>query len=681
MLVLCFFLAGEAQKRDSIKNIWEDVTKPDSVRLKALYTLGWSYIFETPDSSISIGLQLLDFAEKRNNKKFQAQATKMLNKAHYFKGNLPVALEYTFKNLKVNEEIGDKRGIADAYNMFGNIHHMQGESEKALEFHRKSLKIKQEINYREGIAGTYNNMGNVYLQDNQPEAALDNFLKGLKVFEDLGQAHNIAGANINIAEVYLSMGNTGKALEHYEVCRKIAEEIREYHLLSNVMAGLGNAYIKLGNLPKAKSYCEKGLKLAEDLNVLGQKEANCDCLYKVYAGLGDYKKAYFYHTNYVKFRDSLKNEDKTREITSRMFQFNYEKKAAADSVRNADLQKVKDAEQQSQLKQEATQRYALYVILGLVFLFALIMFNRFKLTQKQKKVIEEQKSEVESQKHIIEEKNKEVMDSIHYAKRIQQTLLAGDSLLKGHLPEYFIFFQPKDIVSGDFYWATSVAREVQSVKFKVPSGASSELQTPNSELFYLAVCDSTGHGVPGAFMSLLNISFLNEAVNEKSLVLPNEILQHVRKRLIESLSSDNTDQGSKDGMDCALLCFERVGEKTLLHFTCANNPIVFLRDKKIIDFPFDRMPVGKSPKEDQPFKLNSMELQKGDIIYAFTDGYSDQFGGSKGKKFKYKKLIETLQLHAEKSMAEQKEILATTFNEWKGNLEQLDDVCVVGIRV
>ncbi|MCE3225562.1 MAG: protein serine/threonine phosphatase [Bacteroidetes bacterium] len=682
-LALFCFAQTKAQNRDSIRNVSNDLTQPDTMRLKAMYKLAWSYIFEIPDSSLAISEKLYSFALECNSKKYQAQALKIITKALYFKGNFPLALEYTFKNLKVNEEIKDKRGIADSYNMLGNINHMQGESEKALEFHRKSLKIKQEINYREGIAGTYNNIGNVYLQDGKKEEALDNFLKGLKVFEELGQPHNIAGANINIAEVYASMGNTEKAMEHYTITKKIAEEIKENNLMSNVLAGIGLIYLKQGDLNKAKSFCEEGYKMASEMNVLGQIEANCDCLYKVYSQLGDFRKAFQYHQEFIASRDSLRNEDRSREITSKMFQFTYEKKAAADSVRNADLQKVKDTQQQAELKQEATQRYALYVILVLVGIFAVFMFNRFKFSQKQNKIIESQKAEVENQKHIIEEKNKEVMDSIHYAKRIQQTLLAGDVMLKSNLAEYFIFFQPKDIVSGDFYWSTVVQSSLNNLKIDRSDPATLNNFKPslNHEHFYFAVCDSTGHGVPGAFMSLLNISFLNEAINEKILRQPNDILDHVRKRLIESLHSDNNDQGSKDGMDCSLLCFEKEGNKTMLHFSCANNPLIFIRDGKLIDFSFDRMSVGQSPKEDQPFTMNSIELQKGDVIYAFTDGYSDQFGGAKGKKFKYKKLVETLQANASLNMQQQKEIFASTFNEWKGNLEQLDDVLLVGIKV
>jgi len=265
-------------------------------------------------------------------------------------------------------------------------------------------------------------------------------------------------------------------------------------------------------------------------------------------------------------------------------------------------------------------------------------------------------AEVVQQKDIIEHKQKEILDSIQYAKRIQYTILAHDEFLKKHLPEHFVFFKPKDIVSGDFYWATAPAY--------FPKG---------KEKFFLAACDSTGHGVPGAFMSLLNISFLNEAINEKKIAEPNEVLNHVRKRLISSVSKD----GAQDGMDGILVCFDK-GKSTLTYAAAHNRPIL-IRNNEIIEHKADKMPIGVGVRNDS-FALYSIEVKEGDSLYLYTDGYADQFGGEKGKKFKYKNLNELLLNNCQKPLAEQKEILDRTFEKWKGELEQIDDVCVIGLR-
>lgn len=261
-----------------------------------------------------------------------------------------------------------------------------------------------------------------------------------------------------------------------------------------------------------------------------------------------------------------------------------------------------------------------------------------------------------TQRKQIEVRNKEILDSIQYAKRIQYTLLANREILERHLPEHFILFRPKDVVSGDFYWAASV-----------------------EDRFYLAICDSTGHGVPGAFMSLLNISFLNEAVNERRIREPDAILNYVRVRLKEALKGENTEESRKDGMDGVLLCFSE-GKKEL-SFACAQSPMILIRKGAVTRFPADRMPVGTSPLDTVPFTRQSMTPQAGDMIYLFTDGYADQFGGEKGKKYRVKNLLERLTHLTDKPMEEQRRLLEEDIERWRGDLDQVDDICVAGIRL
>jgi serine phosphatase RsbU (regulator of sigma subunit) len=256
----------------------------------------------------------------------------------------------------------------------------------------------------------------------------------------------------------------------------------------------------------------------------------------------------------------------------------------------------------------------------------------------------------------IEEKNKEILDSINYAQRIQHALLASESMLKKNLPEHFVLFNPKDIVSGDFYWACEAHNK-----------------------FYFVIADSTGHGVPGAFMSLLNISFLNEAINEKGIQKTNEILAHVRQRLIASLAIEGVTEGGNDGMDCILMALDT--KKNKLEVSCAHNPLVIIRGQELIEIAADKIPVGKSVKNEMPFTLHTIELVKNDILFAFTDGFADQFGGPKGKKLKYKQLCETLISNKDLSMQKQRENLLNLFTGWKGNLEQVDDVLIAGIKI
>jgi len=313
-------------------------------------------------------------------------------------------------------------------------------------------------------------------------------------------------------------------------------------------------------------------------------------------------------------------------------------------------------------------------VLLLVGVFAFFIFQRLRITKKQKLVIEEQKAVVEEQKaeveeaHVeLEEKNREVMDSINYAKRIQDALLATEEHQSKHLPEHFILFEPKDVVSGDFYWALE-----------------------KQDHLYLTSADCTGHGVPGAFMSMLGIAFLNEINAHDKLLNPAEILDQLRDRIIKELGQDGGE--SKDGMDMSLI---RLNLKTKeLEWAGANNPLYHIKeldgkqtDKDVqnethyiqIISP-DKQPIAQY-LDKKPFTNHSIKLNKGDGIVLFTDGFADQFGGSKGKKLMYKPFRRILLENMDKPMKTQKEVLTQVFKDWKGEVEQVDDVCVIGVRV
>ncbi len=264
--------------------------------------------------------------------------------------------------------------------------------------------------------------------------------------------------------------------------------------------------------------------------------------------------------------------------------------------------------------------------------------------------------EINFQRLELEEKNKDITDSIHYAKRIQKALMASDGILKKNLAEYFLMYKPKDIVSGDFYWAE-----------QKDSG------------FMLAVCDCTGHGVPGAFMSLLNITILNETVNEKKICSPDLIFNQVREDIVKVLNPEGREEEQTDGMDAVLCCFDF--NKLKLDFACANNPLWIVRKDSIIEFKPDKMPVGMHFGKKTDFTLKSVDLQKGDVVYLFTDGFADQFGGLKGKKFKYSQFKELLLSIYSRPMHEQQSIIQQKLEVWKGGLEQVDDILVMGIRI
>ena len=286
--------------------------------------------------------------------------------------------------------------------------------------------------------------------------------------------------------------------------------------------------------------------------------------------------------------------------------------------------------------------------------------EKVKLLWDQSIAIHKEKERINRLKEEVEEKHQEIIDSVNYAKRIQRALLASNKLLNENLNNYFLFFQPRDIVSGDFYWASS--KKIETTK-----------------KFYLAVCDSTGHGVPGAIMSILNISCLNEAVNKDDLNLPHQLLDQTRAKIMEHMANDGSEEGGKDGMDAVLACFDFENNK--LEFAAANNPLWLIRNNELIEYKPDKMAVGKPMGEIAPFTLQQIELQKNDLIIMITDGFPDQFGGPKGKKFMSKNLKDLLVSLSNKPMPEIKDSLKKSLEEWRGNLEQVDDVLVFGVRV
>ena len=299
------------------------------------------------------------------------------------------------------------------------------------------------------------------------------------------------------------------------------------------------------------------------------------------------------------------------------------------------------------------------------------------IADSQRVISEELREISEQQKHIVEKKQKEIVDSITYAKRIQTALLTSDEYIKSNLPaDHFILFKPKDIVSGDFYWALSIAR--------IPGWdmGTNTIKLSNSRIqkntFYIVTADCTGHGVPGAFMSMLNISFLNENIVDHGIRLPHDILNAQRKEIINALNPIGSTEESKDGMDCVLCVYDF--DKMLLHFAGANNPLWLVRNGELKEYKADKMPVGKYTDAPPSFTLQTIELQKDDIIYTSTDGFADQFGTTGKKLMKKKFKEELLKIHTQ-PMTEQKAYLSSFFKNWKGTLEQVDDVCVIGIRI
>jgi serine phosphatase RsbU (regulator of sigma subunit) len=311
------------------------------------------------------------------------------------------------------------------------------------------------------------------------------------------------------------------------------------------------------------------------------------------------------------------------------------------------------------------------------------MFNRFRITQKQKNIIELKEQETQKQKLLVEQKNTEILSSIEYAKRIQATILPPLKEIKESLPDSFVLYLPKDIVAGDFYWMKKVQFENLKMKEfeneKAVHQPNSNSDSTNS-LILIAACDSTGHGVPGAMVSVVCSKALDKAVKEFELTQPSSILDKVADIVIEDFAKNNEENDEiKDGMDVSILSINY--SKNELMWAGANNSLLLISpDGKLTEIKPDKQPIGKTDVR-QLFTNHSINFEKGTCIYLYTDGFADQFGGPNGKKFQRAQLKELLLQTHKYSMQEQHYRLLDAFIAWKGDEDQVDDVCVIGVKL
>lgn len=578
-------------------------------------------------------------------------------------GQFQEAIKLFNQALKLANSTNDFYLLGDINNNLAGLYDADKTDKRKLNFLLKSLEYRRKTNDRFGICQVLTNLASSYVVHGEKALSKKFYQEALQIAIEIGDKRRQAHIYANLGVEYDEEGQLQEAITCETKAISIFREIDDFTGLAVTLHRLGNFYFSKGQYKETELYYNESYKYAVKQDNIAQLIHVVKGLYSLEKALNHPDKALEHYIYYIKLRDSVNSISNKEASIKQGVEFEYEKKKAIDQAKH-DSQILLAGERE---KRQKIVSWSIGAGLLLMLILVYFIYARLRESNIQKKIIVVQKMEVEGKNIIIEEKQKEIIDSITYAKRIQYSLLAHDSFLKNQIAEHFVFFKPKDIVSGDFYWATETVRE--------------DKERGSSNLFYLAVCDSTGHGVPGAFMSLLNISFLNEAITEKKIFEPHLILNHVRSRLIDELSRD----GGQDGMDGILLCRETTydanGNQLVSYsYASANNSPVLISRNGLEELPKDKMPVGKGERKDS-FKLKSIDYNAGDILYLYTDGYADQFGGAKGKKFKYKALNQLLLENCKNSMEEQKKILENTFVNWKGNNEQVDDVCVIGLKL
>ena len=677
LLFLVLSVSGYAQNIDSLWKVYNNKNQTDSNRLTAIHTIAWSLRSNDPDTAIIWAKQEIQFitgipAEKRKfwtakaysvlgmsflskgdfkkaldyffktlqlyeelkNKKAIGVSYGYISNAYYQQSNYPKALEYAFKSLKIVEEtIDDKTGMEKCYNQIGNIYLNLADYPRALTYYVKSLSLCEKTDDKQSIGACYVNMGIVYDEQANYALALAYYLKGLKMLEEVDDKQSMGACYINISDVYANQLNYTKSLEYIFKSLQLRKEIGDRQGIGSCFGNLGDIYNVLNKNKLALQYCDSALQISKELGDINGECLAYENLADIYAKTKLYKEAYEYHVKFKTVTDSIFNADNSKQLGDIKTRFEVEKK-------ESELKAKAEAQQAISIEEKKRQSLVLVLVscvLMLVIIFSALLYKRFRITNKQKQIIEIKSKETEEQKHLVEEKQKEIIDSITYAKRLQQAILPADAEIRRYLPDYFMYYQPKDIVAGDFYWMEHL-----------------------EGISYLAAADSTGHGVPGAMVSVVCSNALNRAVKEFGLRDTGKILDKTRELVLETF--EKSGEEIKDGMDISLLRIkDRVpGGTTEIQWSGANNPLWYIENNELKEIKANKQPIGKT---DYPtsFTTHILELKESITFYLLTDGYPDQFGGNKGKKFKHKQLKDLLLANSHKPLDLQKNILAQSF--------------------
>ncbi len=586
--------------------------------------------FSNPDSSFSLSKKALTDATLANDSSNIILAHNYIARYTLLKSNF----KETELHLNTSESLAKKQKnitqLAFILKLKSILQERIGNNILALQFLEQSANLSLEAKDYNGYNGALLNLSNSYIDLYD----LNKADSVLKILEKDPNSNSDYYYNQNKGSFYEATKRYDLAETFYLAALDIAEKEKMIDSKATILMKLGRNARLNNNLNKSVNYLAEGEKYCIDnkqphelLEVYREFRFSYD-------SLNDIKNELEYTQKYFNLKDTLINIDKVNQIA-----ILEQKLAVAEKQNELDFEKEKSEREKSK------NTLLLMGLVGSAAVIFLILFLFIK-TRKLKQGIVEKNT-------LLEVKQHEIIDSINYAKRIQYSLLANIDFINKHLgaPNNFIYFKPKDIVSGDFYWACE-----------------------HKNKFYFAVCDCTGHGVPGAFMSLLSIGFLSEAIKEKDILEPNKIFDYVRERLISAIGND----GQKDGMDGVLICLDK--SQNTLSYAAANNEPILIRNNTFIDLQKDKMPIGYGEKKDK-FTLFNIDYQINDKLYLYTDGYADQFGGEKGKKFKYKQLNDLILKNNALEFNKQKDILNSTFDAWKGPLEQVDDVCIIGIKL
>ncbi|MDB4534350.1 tetratricopeptide repeat protein [Vicingaceae bacterium] len=592
--------------------------------------------------------------------KFEGQFSSNLGNIYYDEGDFDYATKLYFQSLKADESLKDTLGVIVSYITIGAVYGVTEKNEKSIEYFKKALNLCEIIGREDYSQYCQNNIGSIYIVQEKYYEALDYFKKSLIIAEKYESPSDIAWSSNNIGVCYFKLRDLPNSLKATKRALDIRKDLSDKRAYATSLGNYADIFFELGDFQKANTYYHHALEIAEEIGATELKKEIYQLLSDKNEIRKDYKTALKYHKLFSDMKDSLISQSSEDKIAELETEYNTEKKQQEIDLLNTEKELRNVEIDKKNLQQNI-------LIIGLIIALLLIGYVVYNLSQKKKT-----NALLNDQNKIIEEKNRDITDSINYAERIQKATLPEDGLLKKHF-ESFIYFKPKDIVSGDFYWVKEIGDKI-----------------------YFSAVDCTGHGVPGAFMSIIGYNSLNRIVEDFGISDTGEILDKLNDLVVDAIGgkSKTDEMDIRDGMDLSICCIDKA--TNTLTYSGAHNSLYLLRKSdtviknkevslegegiKFYEYKADKMAIGGDMNKTN-YKTHSIQIQKEDTLYLFTDGFADQFGGVKGKKFMYKKFKQLILSIQDKSMDNQLAFIDKTLTDWKGDIDQLDDVCVLGVKI
>jgi serine phosphatase RsbU (regulator of sigma subunit) len=606
----------------------------------------YHYIKGDYETAIQYALKAAKILEEIGDKRGTANSYNNIGISYAYLGNYLQALRYNFNALKIREAINDKFGISASYLNIGGVLFEQNKYDAALVYFNKALKIKIEQGDKTGEAGIYNNMAEIYSTQKKFRQSLAYNLKAMKLNEQIGDLEGVNGSYINIGNNYIAQQKPTEALDYFIKSLKISTKLETEATVVNSYMGIAACYEVMNNYSKSLIYYEKAAAVSKNRSFKKELQEAYLHLSSINEKLKNYSAALMYNKLFSNVKDSLLNEESLKQTSELNTRYETDKKEKEILLLTKD-QQLKD----KSLKEQRLVRIGLIMGLGLFLALSFLLFNRYRFKQKANVLLEKQKQE-------IHRKNTQITDSIDYAKTIQEAILPDGEKLKACFAEYFILYKPKAVVSGDFYWIGKKDNKI-----------------------ICAVADCTGHGVPGAFMSLLGHNILENTIQRDIAVNPGAILTALNEEIVARFSKGKERETVKHGMDIALISIDPLHQQ--LEYAGARNSLYLVRAAVLTEIKADKLSTGVVSKDDTAVKYNNntVRIQKGDMIYLFSDGFPDQKGGPDKKKFFYQPFKDLLTAISNLPADEQKRRLNEAIMDWIGTGEQVDDILVMGIKI